>query len=837
MPANEEATTKALAQAGPGIRTWNFFLRALRRLMLLGATTLMAANTFTASASENRVVQLDGAGSYMELPDGLGEDWKAATIEFRVRWDGFSYYATPLLFGGSQSSIGFNQDQAYPSPRVYSQKEGGRPKAIGMEEGVELGVWTHLAATFDQTQLRFWVNGRCMGTNELADPGLTVLRGSPSRWLGRSAWKENGYFRGRLDEVRLWNRVLSNDELARLPHTQVTGTEPGLWACWSMEVWKEESIGTACWSDGAHRLPAILRGGARVVPDDTSESATFEPAWWLAGTVRGPDDAPIVADLRWLDDDLGRWRVVADAGGRFRWRGTRRPSSMTLRATSGDLGALATVDLRQVGPVYLDLKLEAAASVSGKVVRWDGAARSGIGVRIRPLDAQANPRGDGWMTRSDRLGEFSFPALPDGDYAIECDARPDAFSPATELAVSPQRLRVRRSDGPTPVTLRVSAGGDGTVWQRFTRRDGLPDNALTALTVDSQGTLWIGTSAGLARYDGTKFIPWAGASGLAGGSVAALTVDVDDRLWVVGDRGLLRMSGRDFEPVPIATARPGLFVFDMTRTRDGAIWLATNQGIHRYRNGKWRAYGAEDGLPGTFVRAIWPDGRETIQASIEGLAVRVSERGTESCSPFRLPIWGSHPWFSKATESEANEDQRERSQWKHPGFLLERGDGMTVSPEVLDIPWAFEVRTLLPANDREMWVATHQHGLLRIATESIQSLTPAHGLPTAGVRVSLRARDGALWIGTAGGLVRWNGASTTLYRESDSLPGDHVADLLEAPDGAVWVAGNRGLARWVNGRFQPVPGGPFAAIHRLRMGLGGEIWAIAVGLESSFSEM
>ena len=785
--------------------------------------------SWAAQSLENRVLELDGMGSYVELPDRLGEDWEAATVEFRVRWDGLSYYGTAVQFGDSDSAVAFNQNEDFPTPRVASQRGRGRVTSISLEDRVELGVWVHLAATFEASRMRFWVNGVCLGTNAIAAPGLTVLKGAPSRWLGRSAWKENGYFRGKIDEVRLWSRTLSDEELARLPVVQVLGTEPGLYARWSMDTWSAEPSGTVCWSDGAQVLPAVLRGGARAVVDETADQAAFSAPWWLEGTVRGPDGLPVPADLRWLEDDLSDWHVSSDAEGRFRWRGLRSPQSGMLRATAGPIGTLARVDLKAGAPVRLDLTLEASASVEGTIVRWDGAPRAGVGLRIRPSDPDTAQPEEGWITRSDRLGRFAFPALPDGEYEMECDSRPDTFSPSTASATPTQRVRVRRSEGPAQVTFRVAAGVDGTPWRRFTRRDGLPDNALTSLALDGKGMLWIGTSAGLARFDGMRFTAWTDELGLAGGRVDALAVDGEDQLWIAGNHGLVRRKGTHFEPVSIETARAGLSIFDMTRSRDGAMWLATDQGVHRYRDGSWRVFGVEQGLPGSFVRWVWPDADDSVRVSItDRLMVRLSDRGVGPPTSTRFLAWGVNPLFSPAPGGDAT--NVERTKWKRVTFPLMRGDGVSVNPEFIDIPWALEVRSILEANQRETWVATHQHGLIRIASETTQSLTSAHGLPAAGVRVSLRARDGTLWIGTSGGVVRWNGGATTLYLESDGLPGNAISDLLQTADGTIWVAGNRGVARWAGGRFQTVPGAPFAAVHALRTGPDGRVWALAPGV-------
>ena len=46
---------------------------------------------------------------------------------------------------------------------------------------------------------------------------------------------------------------------------------------------------------------------------------------------------------------------------------------------------------------------------------------------------------------------------------------------------------------------------DGEAWSYFTTADGLPANHVFMLEPDRDGILWVGTSAGLARFDGHRF--------------------------------------------------------------------------------------------------------------------------------------------------------------------------------------------------------------------------------------------------------------------------------------------------------------------------------------------
>jgi len=79
------------------------------------------------------------------------------------------------------------------------------------------------------------------------------------------------------------------------------------------------------------------------------------------------------------------------------------------------------------------------------------------------------------------------------------------------------------------------------------------------------------------------------------------------------------------------------------------------------------------------------------------------------------------------------------------------------------------------------------------------------GLPHNSVRAVRQTRDGYLWLGTYGGLVRFDGVRFQVYDNRNSgLRDNEVHALAEDAAGTLWVGTNEGLHRLTGGRLEPV---------------------------------
>ena len=112
----------------------------------------------------------------------------------------------------------------------------------------------------------------------------------------------------------------------------------------------------------------------------------------------------------------------------------------------------------------------------------------------------------------------------------------------------------------------------------------------------------------------------------------------------------------------------------------------------------------------------------------------------------------------------------------------------------------------------------------------LRTWTSEQGLPQDTVRAMLQTRDGFLWIGTRGGLARFDGAGFVLYKagEPNSIPSESVTGLAEDRTGGLWISSAGGLTCYRDGRFRTYTsrdGLPSSSVWRISTDPAGGVWA------------
>src|SRR5262249_21949187 len=96
-----------------------------------------------------------------------------------------------------------------PAPPVTLVSAGGVDSYATSSTNLPIGSWSHLAATYDGSLLKLYINGNLVSS--LGITGLLDTSNGVLRIGGNSIWGE--YFNGLIDDVRIYNRALNQAEV------------------------------------------------------------------------------------------------------------------------------------------------------------------------------------------------------------------------------------------------------------------------------------------------------------------------------------------------------------------------------------------------------------------------------------------------------------------------------------------------------------------------------------------------------------------------------------------------------------------------------------------------
>lgn len=187
-----------------------------------GNTGTISNATWSTAGKHARALNFNGTNALVTVPDSAS--LHLATGMTLEAW------VNPSSMGGVWRTVVFKERPGGMLYALYANNGAANQPVgqlwLGNTEQTAAGAgslpinsWTHLAATFDGASLRLYVNGTLVTT--FAASGSLASTTNPLRIGGNSIWGE--YFRGLIDDVRIYNRALSATEIQGDMATAVGG--------------------------------------------------------------------------------------------------------------------------------------------------------------------------------------------------------------------------------------------------------------------------------------------------------------------------------------------------------------------------------------------------------------------------------------------------------------------------------------------------------------------------------------------------------------------------------------------------------------------------------------
>ncbi|MEV8536720.1 LamG-like jellyroll fold domain-containing protein [Streptomyces sp. NPDC051211] len=179
----------------------------------------------------------------------LGSRDKLSTV---VNQNGAKVGAFQVYYSSTYDRWGFNR---------WSEDGTSIVNALSQRPGV-VGAWTHLLAVYDRDaeQLRLYVNGRLEATKAYTTPWAGTGPFEIGRMKGTDG-TPGSYFKGDLDHVQAWNRVVFPDDLwaqANMENPDTGNPQAALLAHWTMD----NASGSTAADESGRGNPLQLESGA-----------------------------------------------------------------------------------------------------------------------------------------------------------------------------------------------------------------------------------------------------------------------------------------------------------------------------------------------------------------------------------------------------------------------------------------------------------------------------------------------------------------------------------------------------------------------------------------------
>ena len=358
--------------------------------------------------------------------------------------------------------------------------------------------------------------------------------------------------------------------------------------------------------------------------------------------------------------------------------------------------------------------------------------------------------------------------------------------------------------------------------QSWTRRNGLPVDGIKAITQSPDGYLWLGTTAGLLRFDGLEFKLFEPTQvrGVRSRIVTCVAPANDGGIWVGLQTGSFgHFDGRSLSfRGRAAWGGLDLDIRSLEQTKDGTLWLAAQRTVARISPaGVYEPIltTTDDRPVNILFHLADSRGRHWIATANQGLFYWQDGKLASFPDP------GVTSTIGMAEDAEGN-------------LWMGNADGLACYDANLRRkplpPLVASVRALLVDRQGTLWIGTDGHGLIRYLHGTYAYLDKTSGLASDFVNVLREDDEGNLWVGTTDGLNQLRDVKFAARNASAGPDHNYAAAVTPSARGGAWVASDAGITYFGDGNkrtYGAAAGMPAGAVKRVFEARNGDVYFVS----------
>ncbi|HZV68229.1 MAG TPA: histidine kinase [Saprospiraceae bacterium] len=302
----------------------------------------------------------------------------------------------------------------------------------------------------------------------------------------------------------------------------------------------------------------------------------------------------------------------------------------------------------------------------------------------------------------------------------------------------------------------------------YTSLDGLSENLLTCFYQDQYGYLWIGTIHGLDRYDGTKFQTFSVRNGMPSLWCNQLLEDHTGRLWIATRNGMAEFRKDSFYVYPTTDQIHPTYVSQLYENAYKEIIANTREGQYKFNGQAWEPYAIlnqnNKDVIGTVVRTS--DGEYAITGTE---LFYKNNKGNIT----RLQYHPDQGPFFKQIESI---DDHAYVNMNAAIYLIDSLHQKKLFPNELKDK---TVLSFYKSTDDQWWISTKEDGLLVLQQKNGYVSQQKVKTPFASITIGkyFEDRDNQVWATYAYGLMKILPPSFSKMKINEVSTGEHIRNV------------------------------------------------------------